>query len=97
MDFSSLKTVILISNVQFNFVNIGINQLSIFIIYFHYKSNLYLQIYFSLHLFTYSCTTVAVLENFFLYFSSKTYVVGTLKNRLTCKLTGKKIITILRS
>ena len=50
-----------------------------------------------------------ILENYFLFFSSKTYVVGTQKNCLnetvllstqnTCliKLMGKKRITILRS
>ena len=37
-----------------------------------------------------------LLENYFLYFSSKTYVVGTKKNRLNEKLMGKKIIKILR-
>ena len=42
------------------------------------------------------------IENYFLYFSSKTYVVGTQKNRLKehpkhiFKLMGKKIIKILR-
>ena len=44
-----------------------------------------------------------VLEIYFLYFSSKTYVVGAQKNRLNehpkhmFKLMGKKIITILHS
>ena len=40
-----------------------------------------------------------VLENFFLYFSSKTYVVGTQKNRLNemDKKMDKKIIAILPS
>ena len=43
------------------------------------------------------------LENYFLYFSSKIYVVGTQKNRLNehprhmFKLMDKKIFTILRS
>ena len=49
------------------------------------------------------------MENYFLYFSSKTYVVGTQKNHLyemvllsmhpkdMFKFMGKKIITILRS
>ena len=36
-----------------------------------------------------------VLENYFLYFSSKTYGVGTQKNRLIEM--GKEIITILPS
>ena len=47
-----------------------------------------------------------ILEIYFLYFSSKTYVVGTQKNRLNetvqntkhmFKLMGKKIISILHS
>ena len=49
-----------------------------------------------------------VTEKYFSYFSSKTYVVGTQKNRLNetgfyenpkhmLKLTGKKLFTILRS
>ena len=48
-----------------------------------------------------------VLENYFLHFSSKTYVVGTQKNHLNetvllstqkhmFKMMGKKMITILR-
>ena len=48
-----------------------------------------------------------IIENYFSYFSTKTYVVGAKKNRLNemvlwstqnmFKLTDKKIITILRS
>ena len=40
-------------------------------------------------------------KNQFSYFSSKTYIVGTQKNRLNekhmLKLMGKKILTLLRS
>ena len=47
----ALKSIILVSDIQ----NIWINHLfATFIIYFQYKSSIYLRIYFSFHRFSYS-------------------------------------------